>query len=101
MKRRLVLFPALCLVFAAIAGSWETSGFRSANGKLIVPGMQKSEVRRDAGKPLDGKELTAVEKSSRKNKKQGEVWTYRGSDGIYSLTFAGDKLYKIEVTPNR
>lgn len=30
-----------------------------------------------------------------------EVWTYRGGDGPYDVTFRGTKVIKIEVTPNR
>ncbi len=111
MRMMIRLIPTLLVGLVccgvALAGSWETGGFRTANGKLIQRGMTKTEVRRDAGTPLDGKKsATAKSEKSSSGKasskgKRGDVWTYKGNDGHYAITFHGDKVAKIEVTPFR
>ena len=100
--KRYVFSAVFCLVAsAAFAGTWETSGFRTANGQLVRVGMTKAEVRVDAGAPTD-KGKTQVKNSSGSGKRGGgEVWTYRGSDGIYSVSFIGDRVARIEVAPFR
>lgn len=104
MQRSILTFVVAihiaALLFAltpARAGSWETSGFRTANGQLVRLGMTKEEVRRDAGKPLTGKDKPP----STSSKKRGEIWIYKGSDGYYAVTFQRSRVAKIEVTPFR
>lgn len=103
---RIILAMLSSLVYTqlALAGSWETGGFRTANGQLIQRGMTKAEVRRDAGAPMDRAALARTKggKSSTSAKsKRGDIWTYKGNDGYYSISFHGDRVVKIEVTPFR
>jgi hypothetical protein len=91
----------LCsLVFsAACAAAWETSSFRASNGGLVRLGMTKAEVRRDAGAPLDRAKGAKTKNES--SKRPGDVWTYRGNDGVYSIKFSGGRVEKITVAPHR
>ncbi len=97
-------WAAVVLAFASVgllAAAWETSAFRTASGKLITPGMSMTEVLRDAGEPM---RRTRVSEGVSVDGKVGEtleVWTYRGGDGFYDLTFRGTKVLKIEVVPDR
>ncbi len=104
---RIILTILSGLVFtnaSSLASSWETDSFRTANGQLIQRGMTKAEVRRDAGAPMD-RDAAARAKSEKSSvpaaRKRGEVWTYKGSDGYYSITLLGGRVVKIEVTPFR
>jgi hypothetical protein len=101
--KHFVVTVLFCLVSNTVfAGSWETSSFRTASGQLVRIGMTKAEVRRDAGAPLDKDKATRVKHDgSAKRREKGEVWTYKGSDGIYSVRFNGDKVATIEVAPFR
>ena len=81
---------------AALAASWQTSVFRTNSGNLVQPGMTKTEVLKAAGEPAEPKA-----KDGKSASRKAKVWTYRGSDGIYAIYFAGDKVDHIEVTPNR
>jgi hypothetical protein len=101
--KRFAVTVIFCLISnTALAGSWETSSFRTANGQLVRIGMTKAEVRRDAGVPLDkGKATRVKDDGPTKHREKGEVWTYKGSDGIYSIRFNGDKVAKIEVAAFR
>ena len=95
---------AVFLAFAsacALAAAWETSAFRAASGKLITPGMSMTEVLRDAGEPLRRTQVSQGVSVDGRIGETIEVWTYRGGDGIYDLTFRGTKVIKIEVTPDR
>ncbi len=83
------------VALSAQAGSWETGGFRTANGQLIQAGMTKAQVLRDAGQPN-----TPVKKG-KSSRKKGDAWTYKGNDGYYTITFKGDRVTNIEVTPFR
>ena len=102
MKREVMALLFTCwFALSAFGASWETSGFRTAKGKLIQSGMLMTEVRQDAGEPLDRQVTSVGVNSDGKTGEQREVWTYRGSDGVYSLTFSGNRLTKIEVTAFR
>lgn len=95
-----MLFCLICSS-AAIA-SWETSSFRTSNGQLVRLGMTKAEVRRDAGAPLDRpKAASGKTERSAATKKRGDVWIYKGGDGVYSIFFSADRVAKIEVAPFR
>jgi hypothetical protein len=89
-----VLTALLCST--ALAANWQTSVFRTNSGNLVQPGMTKTEVLKAAGEPSEPKG-----KDGKGATRKAKVWTYRGSDGIYTIYFAGDKVDHIEVTPNR
>jgi hypothetical protein len=101
--------PALMLTSLLLAGaagaagaaSWETRGFRTRGGDLVEPGASMAEVLKRAGTPKDKHVLSQGLSLDGKPGVTREVWTYRGNDGDYSLTFAGDRLEKIEVVPDR
>lgn len=106
MKRTIAatVIAGLAAMQIALAGTWETSAFRTANGQLVRIGMTKSEVRRDAGAPIKGKVAALADdqaSSASSKKKRGEVWVYKGSDGYYALTFRGGRVARIDVTPFR
>lgn len=81
---------------AAAADSWETTAMRTPRGGLVRPGMTSQEVLRELGEPR-AKHSGKRGKSARHN----EQWTYRGADGTYRLTFSGDRVVRIDVTPDR
>ena len=84
-----------------MAASWETAGFRTANGKLIQRGMSMIEVKRDAGEPFERQIVSVGVNLGGRIGESREIWNFRGSDGIYSLSFTGNRLMKIEVTAFR
>lgn len=93
MKRILVFIGAMALAGSACASSWETTSMRTPKGGLVRIGMSSGEVLKELGQP----------KRSRTSKrgKKNETWIYRGTDGMYAITFAGGRVTKIVVTPDR
>lgn len=101
---RSVLIASFALLLTALpagGASWITNSFRPVRGGLIQRGDTMFEVLRVAGQPLDrrivsnGITIGGIVGLTR------EQWAYRGGDGIYILTFAGDKVQQLEVIPNR
>jgi len=94
------IISAIGLVFtsAAFAASWETSALRTAGGGLIRIGMPRQEVLRELGQPGRARRNTAA---GGKSAKKGGSLTYRGDDGLYTITFSGERVVRIVVTPNR
>jgi len=82
----------------ALATSWETSSLRTAGGGLVRIGMPRQEVLKELGQTERPRRITAV---SKKSGKQGSSINYRGSDGLYTITFSGERVVRIVVTPNR
>ncbi|MDH4133225.1 MAG: hypothetical protein OEV31_00410 [Gammaproteobacteria bacterium] len=81
------------MVFAA---SWETTSLRTSSGSLVNTGMTRQEVLRELG------ELRPASGSGKsKSSLHAARLVYRGRDGVYTLTFSGDRLSRIDVTPNR
>ncbi len=102
MKPWIAISLTLCTVVLPVFGaSWETSSFRTARGNLINTGMLMTEVRNDAGEPLERRNASSGAVIKGKGQGRHEVWIYRGPDGIYSLSFNGNLLSKIEVKPFR
>ena len=99
--KRILLFAiftlGLVLANSALAASWETPTMRAPGGGLVRIGMSRQEVLKELGQPL-GTRSTA---SGGKTGTKGSAWTYRGSDGLYTLTFSGERVVKIMVTPDR
>ena len=91
----------LALAASCVLAAWETSAFRTASGKLITPGMSMTEVLRDAGEPARRTRVSEGVSVDGRTSEAIEVWTYRGVDGFYDLTFRGIRIIKIEVTPHR
>lgn len=63
--------------------------------------MTMTEVLRDAGEPL---ERTVISRGVHTGITAGaseQVWTYRGADGYYEITFVGRRVTAIMVTPDR
>jgi hypothetical protein len=82
---------------AAFATSWETSAMRAPGGGLIRIGMTRQEVLKELGQPQRTHNTAAGGKSGKK----GGSLSYRGDDGLYTITFSGERVTKIVVTPNR
>ena len=78
-----------------LAGSWETTSLRAPGGGLVSIGMTRQEVIRELG------EQRQAEGTKGKSSTRSGRWVYRGADGVYTLTFSGDRLSRIDVTPNR
>lgn len=102
MRRTIAWFLVLLLVTTpALATSWVTNSFRTPSGGLVQPGDTMAEVLESAGEPQHqriiskGITLGPVAGLTR------EQWTYRGTDGLYVITFAGDQVVQIRVIPNR
>jgi hypothetical protein len=101
MHRFAAATAALLLTVTAFAASWETPSFRTAKGELVRVGMTSAEVVKNAGEPADKKVISHGLTTDEGVGLTHEAWTYRLADGTYTLTFAGTKLEKIEVTPAR
>lgn len=77
----------------ALAASWETSSLRTANGGLIRVGMASQEALQELG--------TAAKTPGKQTKNSKQTLTYRGEDGLYTISLAGGRVVKIVVTPDR
>jgi hypothetical protein len=66
---------------------------RTPQGGLVRIGMSSGEVLKELGQP----------RRSRKSKRgtKNETWTYRGTDGLYAITFSAGRVTRIVVTPDR
>lgn len=94
MKR---IFGGMLLVVAinaAYAASWETSSLRTANGGLIRVGMTSQEALKELGP-------TSKTAAGKQTKSAKQTLTYRGQDGLYTISLAGGRVVKIVVTPDR
>jgi len=91
-----VLVCAIALTAASnvFAASWETSAMRTPGGGLVRTGMTRQEALKELGSP---QHTTARGKSGKKS----SSLTYRADDGLYTITFTGERVSKIVVTPNR
>jgi hypothetical protein len=89
MSRVLILSAPLTL-----AASWDTTAFRTPTGGLVRVGMTAAEARHELGP-------AASPRQSGKSKKNAEVWSIRGSDGLYTITISGGQVRKITVAPDR
>jgi len=93
MKRIFGIIGALALTGAVYAASWETTSMRTPKGGLIRIGMTTGEVLKELGQPRRSRASSRGKKS--------ETWTYRGNDGLYTITLANGRVTKIVVTPDR
>jgi len=103
LVRRVAIFISVAgLVFtgAAFATSWETTSIRAPGGGLIRIGMTRQEVLKELSQPRS-RGSTNKTVSSGKSGRKGSSLTYRGDDGLYTISFFGEKVVKIVVTPNR
>ena len=78
----------------ALAASWETSSLRTANGGLIRVGMTSQEALQELGP-------AAKARAGKQTKNSKQALTYRGEDGLYTISLAGGRVVKIVVTPDR
>lgn len=63
--------------------------------------MTSAEVTKNAGKPDETIVISHRVTTDEAVGRTREAWTCRLPDGTYTLTFAGTKLEKTEVTPAR
>ena len=98
-----ILLHAIGLVIAsaAFATSWETSSLRAPGGGLIRIGMTRQEVLNELGQPKRTNDSTHNTVTSGKSGKKSSSLTYRGDDGLYTITFSGEQVVRIVVTPKR
>jgi len=94
----LVSAIALTLASSVFAASWETSAMRTPGGGLVRTGMTRQEVLKELGSLQHTRANTAARG---KSGKKGGSLTYRADDGLYTITFSGERVSKIVVTPNR
>ena len=94
----LVCACALTLASNVFAASWETSSMRTPGGGLVRTGMTRQEVLKELGSLQHTRANTAARG---KSGKKGGSLTYRADDGLYTITFSGERVSKIVVTPNR
>lgn len=80
---------------AAIAASWETTSLRTSNGGLIRVGMPSQEALQELNRSTN-KTMHMGKKG-----KKSESLSYRGEDGLYTISFAAGRVVKIVVTPDR
>jgi len=86
---------------AANATSWETSSMRAPGGGMVRIGMTRQEVLSELGQPQRAHVSTQNTTASGKPARNSSSLTYRGDDGLYTITFYGDQVVKIVVTPKR
>ena len=91
----------LVMASAAFAASWETSALRAPSGGLIRIGMTRQEVLKELGQPQRTHASTHNTAAGGKSAKKGSSLTYRGDDGLYTITFSGERVARIVVTPKR
>jgi hypothetical protein len=102
-----IFFCTLLLTIGAVlpgiifSATWETSTMRAPGGGLIRVGMTRQEVLKELGQPLGTRTVARSKTSGGKSGAKGSAWTYRGSDGLYTLSFSGEQVVKITVTPDR
>jgi hypothetical protein len=103
VRRVALSISAIGLVIsgAAFATSWETSSIRAPGGGLIRIGMTRQEVLKELGPPPRERSSTQKTASSGKFGRKSSSLTYRGDDGLYTISFTGEKVVKIVVTPKR
>lgn len=94
MKWILALVLACAANSAAIAASWETSSLRTSKGGLIRVGMPSQEALQELGP-------TSKTRTGKQAKNSKQTLTYRGEDGLYTISLAGGRVVKIVVTPDR
>ena len=100
MKWILGFICTLALANAGHAASWETTSLRTASGALVRIGMSSEEARKELGQPPRARTAAQGEDTKKSGKKK-EVLTYRGEDGLYTVTLSGGQVSKIVVTPTR
>ena len=102
MKKLLFLTAiALAMPGPALATSWETSAMRAPGGGLIRVGMTRQEVLKELGQPQRSQAFARNTAAGGTSGKKGSSLTYRGDDGLYTITFSGDQVVRIVVTPKR
>lgn len=101
MQRVLAALFAVLAMAPAMATGWVTNSFRTASGGLVQHGDTMTEVLESAGEPLYQRVISRGITLGGAVGLTREQWTYRGSDGIYVVTFTGDRVAQIEVVPNR
>jgi hypothetical protein len=94
MKRISLVLLWYAAAGASLAASWETSVVRTANGGLVRVGMPAQQALHELGP-------AAQRSRGGKPKHKGEVWTWRGDDGLYHISISQGRVTKIVVTPNR
>ena len=90
-------FGSMFLVVAintALAASWETTSLRTASGGLIRVGMTSQEALQELGP-------AAKTRGGKQTKNSKQTLSYRGEDGLYTISLAGGRVVKIVVTPDR
>ena len=97
----LVSAIALAMISAAMATSWETSTMRTPGGGIIRVGMTRQEVLKELGQPQRAQASTHSTVVGGKSTKKGSSLTYRGDDGLYTITFSGEQVVRIVVLPKR
>jgi hypothetical protein len=85
----------------AMATSWETSSMRTPGGGLVRVGMSRQEVIKELGQPLHARSGARNTASGEKSGRKNNTWAYRGTDGVYVITFSGETVVRIDVTPDR
>ena len=94
MKWIFGLILAVTTSGAASAASWETSSVRTSNGGLVRVGMPSQEALQELGPAANAR-------TSKKGTNSKQTLTYRGADGLYTISLAGGRVVKIVVTPDR
>lgn len=84
----------LIVAIDAFAASWETTSLRTASGGLIRVGMTSQEALQELGP-------AAKARAGKQTQNSKQTLTYRGEDGLYTISLAGGRVVKIVVTPDR
>ena len=95
------LLVSVLAITPVLATSWITGSFRTASGGLVQRGDTMVEVLQSAGEPLERRIVSTGIAIGRGAGLTREQWTYRGSDGIYVVTFVGNEVQQVQVVPNR
>jgi hypothetical protein len=101
MRITSLLVATLIVAGSAFAASWQTDSYRTRSGSLVRPGMNMTEVLAEAGEPANRRVVSTGINLGDRRGETVEVWTYRGYDGYYDVTFTGNHVTAIEVTADR
>ena len=97
----LTVTVGLAATDVAFGTSWETTSLRAPGGGLVRVGMTRQEVLNELGQQAGTQATTRNKAGDKKSGRKGGALTYRGDDGLYTITFSGEKVARIVVTPKR
>lgn len=97
MKIFIHLLIAISVITAPVAASsFKSSSIRASDGRLIRKGDTKAEVLRSLGQPDDKQVDSLGVNTGSSSGVTRETWTYHINNIIYTLTFSGNNVERVD-----